>query len=87
MKQFFDYFEWKEDNHTKRNNGIQHRDEIGRSLIGQQASLSNATDDVLMHLTRAEPNRTPGSGDAATNIQLIDPQPSTVSNNNNSIEV
>ena len=86
VKHFFDYFEWKEDNHTKSNDGIQYRDEIWRSLIGQQASLANATEDIVLRTTRAKPNRTPGSGDVATNIQLIDRQSSIVSNNYDSID-
>ena len=86
VKHFFDYFDWKEENQSNRNDAIQHRDQIGRSLIGQQASLDGATQNIILLSTRAEANRTSGTGDVATDIEWIEPQPSTVSNNNNTIE-
>ena len=58
VKHLFDYFEWKKDNNANRNDGIQQHGEIGRSLIGQQVSLSNSDDEFLLCSTRAEPNRT-----------------------------
>ena len=57
-----------EGENANRNGGIQQRDKIGRSLIGQQASLSNFNNEVLLRSTRVGPNRTSGSGDVATNI-------------------
>ena len=53
VKHFFDYFDWKEENHPNRTDAIQHRDEIGRSLIGQQASLAHTNKNVVLHSTCA----------------------------------
>ena len=37
VKHFFDYFDWKEENQINRQEVIQHRDQIGRSLIGNKS--------------------------------------------------
>jgi hypothetical protein len=48
--------------------------------------LDNPAEPIRLRSTRAETNRTPGTGDVATNIELIQQQPSTISNNNDIIE-
>ena len=82
VKFFFDYFTWKDEQNTA-SNAMQQRQQIGRSLVGQQPALGNNDDENVVLLgTTATPGRVSGSGDVASNIEMITTQPSTVSNTN-----
>ena len=71
---FFDYFDYLESRRTNQNATRAANRRVVRSLIGQQAALSNSQDGVHLLPTVAPANREIGSGDIAgvVNVEQID---------------
>ena len=71
MRKLFEFFDWKNELRDRRNAVRDANDRVTRSLIGHQESLGPSTGSARLHNTIREPNRARGSGEIATELDVV----------------